>query len=222
MAASMSAPGELSLSEAQRRALALLARAPDGIIEDALVLAHGFAPWSACLVDAGLATAQREIVDGDWPQDEPSSNLIRCDSVRSTLVKPECRDNIARPSSGPGVQSEALVFLSFFADLPDPRQAGKVIYPLQEVLLLCLLAVLAGAESFVEIARFVEKKIELLRRFLPFKDGTPSHDQLRDIFAMIDATRFERCIHATIANLTKSHSSGWGLRCFETGGLRCS
>ena len=93
------------------------------------------------------------------------------------------------PSSGPGAQNEALVFLSFFADLPDPRQAGKVIYPLQEVLLLCLLAVLAGAENFVEIARFGEKKIELLRRFLPFKDGTPSHDQLCDIFAMIDALR---------------------------------
>ena len=57
-------------------------------------------------------------------------------------------------SSGPGAQSEALIFLSFFADLPDPRQAGKIIYPLQEVLLLCLLAVLAGAENFVEIARF--------------------------------------------------------------------
>ena len=47
----------------------------------------------------------------------------------------------------------------YFKELPDPRQAGKVIYPLAEVLLLCLLAVLAGAESFVDIARFGEKKI---------------------------------------------------------------
>jgi hypothetical protein len=95
---------------------------------------------------------------------------------------------LQEPSSGQGAQSEALVFLSFFADLPDPRQAGKVIYLLQEVLLLCLLAVLAGAENFVEIARFGEKKIELLRRFLPFENGTPSHDQLGDIFATLDAT----------------------------------
>ena len=104
-------------------------------------------------------------------------------------------------SSGPGVQSEALVFLSFFADLPDPRQAGKIIYPLPEVLLLCLLAVLAGAECFVEIARFGERKIELLRRFLPFKDGTPSHDQLCDIFAMIDATHFQRCFVAWVSKM---------------------
>ena len=33
-------------------------------------------------------------------------------------------------------------------------------YPLPEVLLLCLLAVLAGAETFVDIARFGEKKID--------------------------------------------------------------
>ncbi len=46
--------------------------------------------------------------------------------------------------SGFAAHGEALVFLGCFADFPDPRQRGKVIYPLEEVLLLCLLAVLAG------------------------------------------------------------------------------
>jgi len=64
--------------------------------------------------------------------------------------------------------SQATVFLDYFNDLPDPRQAGKVIYQLNEVLLLSLLAVLAGAESFTDMARFGEKKLSLLRRFLPF------------------------------------------------------
>jgi len=109
---------------------------------------------------------------------------------------------LQEPSSGPEALSEALVFLNFFAELPDPRQAGKVIYPLPEILLLCLLAVLAGAESFVEIARFGEKKIALLRRFLPFKDGTHSHDQLGDIFATLDATIFQRCFVAWVASIT--------------------
>ena len=70
--------------------------------------------------------------------------------------------------------AETVVFLDYFNDLRDPRQAGKVRYPLPEVLLLCLLAVLAGAETFVDIARFGEKKIELLRRFRPFSHGTPA------------------------------------------------
>jgi predicted transposase YbfD/YdcC len=101
-----------------------------------------------------------------------------------------------------GALGEAVVFLDYFDDLPDPRQRGKVIYPLDEVLLLCLLAVLGGAETFVDIARFGEKKIGFLRRFRPFRDGTPSHDHLGDIFATLDAAQFQRCFVAWVAALT--------------------
>jgi predicted transposase YbfD/YdcC len=86
--------------------------------------------------------------------------------------------------------------------LPDPRQRGKVVYPLDEVLLLCLLAVLGGAETFVDIARFGEKKLGLLRRFRSFRDGTPSHDHLGDIFATLDAEQFQRCFVSWVAALT--------------------
>ena len=98
--------------------------------------------------------------------------------------------------------SETVVFLNHFKDLPDPRQPGKIVYPLAEVLLLCLLAVLGGAETFVDIARFGEKKIDLLRRFRPFRDGTPSHDHLGDIFATLDAAAFQRCFVAWVAAVT--------------------
>ena len=101
-----------------------------------------------------------------------------------------------------GAIGESVVFLDHFNDLPDPRQRGKVIYPLAEVLLLCLLAVLCGAETFVDIARFGEKKIDLLRRFRPFRDGTPSHDHLGDIFATLDAEAFQRCFVSWVAALT--------------------
>jgi predicted transposase YbfD/YdcC len=97
---------------------------------------------------------------------------------------------------------ELVVFLNHFSDLPDPRRLGKITYPLDEVLVLALLAVLAGAESFVEIARFGEKKLDLLRRFRPFRDGTPSHDHLGDIFAALDAEQFQRCFVAWVAALT--------------------
>jgi hypothetical protein len=75
-----------------------------------------------------------------------------------------------------GAYGEAVVFLKYFSDLPDPRQAGKVSYPLDEVLLLCLLAVLSGAETFADIARFGTTKLRLLRRFRPFRDETPGSD----------------------------------------------
>lgn len=97
---------------------------------------------------------------------------------------------------------ETVVFLRYFKDLQDPRQQGKIAYPLEEILLLCLLAVLAGAECFTEIALFGTKKLALLRRFRPFKDGTPAHDHLGDILATLDAEQFQGCFAAWVAAVT--------------------
>jgi len=99
-------------------------------------------------------------------------------------------------------QIESARFLTYFDTLIDPRQEGKVIYPLNEVLLLSLLATLAGADTFVDIALFGVKKRELLRRFLPFAKGTPSHDHLGDLFATLDAQCFQRCFAAWVASFT--------------------
>jgi predicted transposase YbfD/YdcC len=96
---------------------------------------------------------------------------------------------------------EAVVFLGYFKGLPDSRQIAKVKYPLAEVLLLCLLAVVAGAETITDIARFGEKKLALLRRFRPFCEGTPTHDHLGDILASLDADHFQRCFVAWVASV---------------------
>jgi len=100
-----------------------------------------------------------------------------------------------------GALAETVVFLRYFKDLPDVRQRGKVMYPLAEVLLLCLLALLAGAETVTDIARFGEKKLDLLRRLRPFAAGTPAHDHLGDILATLDADAFQRCFVAWVAAL---------------------
>ena len=95
-----------------------------------------------------------------------------------------------------------VVFLDYSSDLPDPRQLIKVVYPLDEVLLLSLLAVLAGAETFTDIARFGENKLDLLRRFRPFHNKTPTHDRLGEVFAALDAERFQQCFVAWVAAST--------------------
>ena len=56
--------------------------------------------------------------------------------------------------------------------------------------------------GFTDIARFGQKKLDLLRRFRPFADGTPSHDQLGDIFAALDADAFRTCFVRWVAELT--------------------
>lgn len=47
---------------------------------------------------------------------------------------------------------ETVVFLEYSSELPDPSQLVNVIFPLDEMLLLSLLAVLAGAEALQVIA----------------------------------------------------------------------
>ncbi len=101
-----------------------------------------------------------------------------------------------------GALAEAVVFLRHFKELEDPRQQAKVNYPLDEILLLCLLAVLAGAETITDIALFGRKKLDLLRRFRPFANGTPAHDHLGDILAVLDPEQFQRCFVAWVAALT--------------------
>jgi hypothetical protein len=52
------------------------------------------------------------------------------------------------------VDFEGIGFLEYFSGLDDPRQEGKVLYPLDEILLLTLIAVLGGAEGWVDVAFF--------------------------------------------------------------------
>jgi predicted transposase YbfD/YdcC len=98
---------------------------------------------------------------------------------------------------------QVVGWLAQFEDLADPRQQGKVWYPLDEILQLTLIATVAGAESWVEIAEFGKKKIDFLRRFAPFANGTPSHDQLGDLFAALDAEQFQTCFIAWVETLAR-------------------
>jgi predicted transposase YbfD/YdcC len=97
---------------------------------------------------------------------------------------------------------QVVGWIEHFEPLEDPRQSGKVDYVLSEILLLVLLAVLGGAEGWVEVAAFGRKKLAFLRRFAPFTNGTPSHDQLGTVFAALDAEQFQSCFIAWTASLT--------------------
>ena len=70
--------------------------------------------------------------------------------------------------------STAPAFLTHFQSVEDPRQQGKVLYPLEEIFLLVLCGVISGADGWTSIALYGQKRLEFLRRFLPFENGTPS------------------------------------------------
>ena len=77
----------------------------------------------------------------------------------------------------------------------------KIVYPLDEIFLLVVCAVISGAQDWVSIALYGRKKLDLLRRFLPFEDATPSHDQLGILFSRLDMDQFQRCFVNWVADL---------------------
>jgi predicted transposase YbfD/YdcC len=95
-------------------------------------------------------------------------------------------------------------FIDHFSALEDPRQAWKVVYPLPEILLVVLCATLGGAEDFVEIARWGQRKLAFLRRLLPFARGIASHDTLNDVMNALPAGLFAECFTAWVESLRES------------------
>ena len=83
--------------------------------------------------------------------------------------------------------------IGHFSSLDDPRQPGKVLYPLPEIMLLVLCATLSGTEDFVEVRFWGREKIGFLRTMLPFKRGIPSHDTLNDVMNALDPELFSAC-----------------------------
>jgi predicted transposase YbfD/YdcC len=87
-----------------------------------------------------------------------------------------------------------------FADLTDPRRR-EVVYPLINVVVIAICAVICGADDFVAIAEFGTMKREWLARFLDLQSGIPSHDRFNAILAAIKPAEFEKCLLSLIASL---------------------
>lgn len=75
--------------------------------------------------------------------------------------------------------------------LEDPRCPGKVEHRLIDMLVIAVGAVIAGAESWEDIALYGRSKLAWLRQFLALPHGIPSHDTFRRVFLRIDPDAFE-------------------------------
>src|SRR3990172_143027 len=87
-----------------------------------------------------------------------------------------------------------------FADLTDPRRRD-VTYPLINVVVIAVCAVICGADDFVAIAKFGRTKRKWLARLLDLKSGIPSHDRFNAILAAIKPAEFEKCLLGWITAL---------------------
>ena len=80
-----------------------------------------------------------------------------------------------------------------FKDLTDPRRRLGT-YPLVNVVVIALCAVISGADDFVSIARWAKMKRGWLAKFLNMSAGVPSHDRFNAILGALKPPEFEKCL----------------------------
>ena len=83
--------------------------------------------------------------------------------------------------------------VAHFETLEDPRSSVNLRHPLPSVLVISLLAVLAGAEGPTSIRQWAEAKQELLLSMLFLPHGLPSRDVFRRVLMAIDPQAFQLC-----------------------------
>jgi hypothetical protein len=80
-----------------------------------------------------------------------------------------------------------------FQELEDPRSTINQRHPLASVLVIALLAVLAGAGGPTAIARWAAMKEELLVRLLDLPNGIPRKDVFRRVLMALKPAAFQAC-----------------------------
>lgn len=73
--------------------------------------------------------------------------------------------------------------------IEDTRREQSVIYPLQEILIIMLLAVICGATSYAKVEMFGISKKEWLGTFLELENGIPDACTFRNVIKEIDTQK---------------------------------
>jgi predicted transposase YbfD/YdcC len=89
-----------------------------------------------------------------------------------------------------------MSLVAHFAKLEDPRIERKKLHSLIDIMVLSICAVISGAEGWQGIVEFGHEKQDWLRRFIPLKNGVPSHDCIAYVFARLSPEGFRDCFIA--------------------------
>ena len=93
--------------------------------------------------------------------------------------------------------------LAHFESLDDPR-GPRVWHRFQDLLVIAMLAIICGAESWTEVALFGRSKHKWLATFLALPHGIASHDTFGRLFAALDPQQLERCFQNWTSTLAQA------------------
>jgi predicted transposase YbfD/YdcC len=98
-----------------------------------------------------------------------------------------------------------------FQDLDDPRSTVNLQHPLVSVVVIALMAVLAGAAGPTAIARWAALKQEFLHEALDLPNGVPRKDVFRRVLMTLKPGAFQACFANWLQSLRQAAAEATGV-----------
>jgi predicted transposase YbfD/YdcC len=99
-----------------------------------------------------------------------------------------------------------------FEELEDPRSTVNRQHPLVSVVVIALMAVLAGASGPTAIAKWAALKQEFLLKALNLPNGVPRKDVFRRVLAALKPSAFQACFANWLQSLRATAAAATGVK----------
>ncbi|MBF2057637.1 MAG: ISAs1 family transposase [Cyanobacterium sp. T60_A2020_053] len=90
-----------------------------------------------------------------------------------------------------------------FDQVDEPRVHYLIEHQLRDIIILTILAVICGADTWVEIEEYGRSKQSWLETFLSLPHGIPSHDTIARVFARLCPQQLQECFLSWIEAVAK-------------------
>jgi predicted transposase YbfD/YdcC len=98
-----------------------------------------------------------------------------------------------------------------FKELEDPRSAVNRLHPLESVVVVAIMAVLAGANGPTAIAKWANMKSKLLLKLLDLPHGIPQKDVFRRVLVTLKPDAFQACFTMWLTALRAAAAEATGV-----------
>src|SRR6266498_2165322 len=101
--------------------------------------------------------------------------------------------------------------VGYFDELEDPRSSINQKHPLASVVVIAMMAVLAGAGGPTAIATWAALKEEFLLKVLKLPNGIPRKDVFRRVLALLKPEAFQACFVTWLQALREKAAEATGI-----------
>ena len=117
-----------------------------------------------------------------------------------------------RPTMPSIQRSDIDEIVRHFEELEDPRSAVNLQHPLVSVIVIALMAVLAGANGPTAIAKWAALKEEFLIKTLDLPHGIPRKDVFRRVLMALKPAAFQACFANWLSSLRDAAAAATGVK----------